>query len=59
MANSTDPDQLLLQKPTDLGLHCLKRQGISGFSRTRVKIQIANNVDCDQCMDAHADLCLC
>ena len=27
----------LLQKPTDLDLHCLKRQGISGFSRTRVK----------------------
>ena len=29
---------LLLQKPTDLDLHCLQRQGISGFSRTRVKI---------------------
>ena len=27
----------LLQKPTDLNLHCLQRQGISGFSRTRVK----------------------
>ena len=27
----------LLQKPNDLGLHCLQRQGISGFSRTRVK----------------------
>ena len=26
---------LLLQKPTDLDLHCLQRQGISGFSRTR------------------------
>ena len=25
-----------LQKPTDLDLHCLQRQGISGFSRTRV-----------------------
>ena len=24
--------------PTDLDLHCLQRQGISGFSRTRVKI---------------------
>ena len=33
MANNTDPDQ----KPTDLDLHCLQRQGISGFSRTRVK----------------------
>ena len=28
----------LLKKPTDLDLHCLQRQGISGFSRTRVKI---------------------
>ena len=29
MTNSADPDQ----KPTDLDLHCLQRQG---FSRTRV-----------------------
>ena len=28
----------LLQKPTDLDLHCLQRQDISGFSRTRVKL---------------------
>ena len=28
----------LLQKPTDPDLHCLQRQGISGFSRTRVNI---------------------
>ena len=34
MANSADQD--LLKKPTDLDLHCLQRQGISGFSRTRV-----------------------
>ena len=27
----------LLQEPTDLDRHCLQRQGISGFSRTRVK----------------------
>ena len=33
-ANSVDPDQ---KKPTDLDLHYLQRQGISGFSRTRVK----------------------
>ena len=26
----------LLQKPTDLDLHCLWRQGLSGFCRTRV-----------------------
>ena len=27
----------LLKKPTDLDLHCLQKQGISGFSRTKVK----------------------
>ena len=27
----------LLQKPADLDLHCLQRQGISGFIRSRVK----------------------
>ena len=31
------PSERLLWKPTDLDLHCLQRQGISGFSRTRVK----------------------
>ena len=36
MANSADPDQLASYKPTDLDLHCLQRQDISGFSRTRV-----------------------
>ena len=35
MTNSADPDQLA-SKPTDLDLHCLQRQSISGFSRTRV-----------------------
>ena len=35
MANSADPDQL--KKPTGLDLHCLQRQGISGFSRAKVK----------------------
>ena len=38
MTNSADPDQFL-QKPTDLDLHCLQRQDISGFSRTRVKVK--------------------
>ena len=33
MANSADPDQLA----SDLDLHCLQRQAISGFSMTRVK----------------------
>ena len=30
----------LLQKPTDLDLHCLQMQGISGLSRTRVKVVV-------------------
>ena len=34
----------LLQKPTDLDLHCLQRQGVSGFSRTRVKIMSSRSV---------------
>ena len=39
MANSAEPDQLASSgKPTDLDLRCLQRQDISGFSRTRVKI---------------------
>ena len=33
----------LLQKPTDLDLYCLQRQGLSGFSRTRVKSWGHNN----------------
>ena len=36
MTNSADSDQLA---STDLDLHCLQRQGISWFSRTRVKCQ--------------------
>ena len=35
MANSADPD--ILMKPTNLDLHYLQRQGISGFNRTGVK----------------------
>ena len=27
-----------LLKPSDLDLHCLQRQGISGFNRTRVQL---------------------
>ena len=34
MTNSADSDQ----KPTDLDLHCFQMQGISRFSRTRVKV---------------------
>ena len=32
----------LLQKPTYLDLYCLQKQGISGFSRTRVKKNLLN-----------------
>ena len=42
MANSADPDQLASKKPTDLDLHSLQKQGISGFRRTRVNSKIAN-----------------
>ena len=35
MPSSADPNQLASEEPTDLDLHCLQRQGISGFSRTR------------------------
>ena len=39
----------LLQKPTDLDLHCLQRQSISGFRRTRVNLPLSsyNNVERD------------
>ena len=37
MTNSADPDQLASsEKPTNLDLHCLQKQDISRFSRTRV-----------------------
>ena len=36
----------LLQKPTDLDLHCLQRQCRSGFSRTRVKDTYLQLVSC-------------
>ena len=52
MANSADPDQLALQKPTDQDLHCLPKKDISGFSRTRVykkkrKEKIRNSINND------------
>ena len=36
MSNIVDPDRLL-KKPTDLDLHYLQKQGISGFSRTWIR----------------------
>ena len=41
MTNSIDPDQL-----SDLDLHCLQRQGISRFSRTRVNKKKETAIDC-------------
>ena len=34
LTNSADPELL---KPTDLDLHCLQRQDISGFRKIRIK----------------------
>ena len=33
----------LLKKPTDLELHCLQMQDLSGLSRTRVKVESSNS----------------
>ena len=51
MASSADPDQL-----ASSAVHCLQRQGMSGFRRTRVKMLIgmANNVDLDQTAPSEA-----
>ena len=40
----TDYDDMIMiyEKPTDLDLHCLQRQDISGFSRTRINQEHAN-----------------
>ena len=46
MANSADPDQLASWKPTDLDLHCLQIQCISGFSRTRVNEHLLLSLSC-------------
>ena len=42
MANSADPDQLA----SDLDLHCLQKQSISGFSRTRAKNKNGKELRC-------------
>ena len=44
MANSADPDQLASSEATDLDLHCLQRQDLSGFSRTRVNMSASSNL---------------
>ena len=59
---TADSDQLAsseVKKPTDLDLHCLQRQGISRFSRTRVKPQ-HKEVPCvpNQKSDQPAYLCI-
>ena len=62
MAHSADPDQLAssganLKKPTDLDLHCLQRQGISGFSRTRVNIALDKELFSTQLLFLHKNIC--
>ena len=44
-----------LQKPTDLDLHCLQRQGIARFSRTRVKIWSSLYLKCTGWITSSAD----
>ena len=47
MANSADPDQLASQKPTDLALHFLLRQGMSCSAKEGLSLYICDNVVCD------------
>ena len=44
MSNSADPDQLASSEANNLELHWLQKQGISGFSRTRVKISCGHQI---------------
>ena len=44
MTNSADLDQLLLQKSTDLDLHCLLRQGMSCSAREGLICMYAANI---------------
>ena len=55
----------LLKKPTDLDLHCLQRQGISGFSMTRVNELTLSDGSDDapavnekRCVLLHVALCM-
>ena len=63
MTNSAVPDQLAsseAQKPTDLDLHCLQRQDISGFSRTRVKLFSSSTTNVFICVPEFSmDRCNC
>ena len=44
MANSADPDQFA-SSSQQLELHCLQRQGISWFSRTKVNIKLYHKIN--------------
>ena len=52
--NSADPDQLA----SDLDLHCLQRQDISGFSRTRVNISSGSLVNSNGQLNALVEVSL-
>ena len=43
MTNSVNQIIWFLYKPADLDLHCLQRQGISRFNKTRVKLKVNTN----------------
>ena len=49
----------ILQKPTDLDLHCLQRQDISGFSRTRVNLLLTMTILCLPCGGSCREGTLC
>ena len=62
MTNSADPDQLASKKPTDLDLHCLQRQGISGLMLTQQRLRsvwVFMQSDQSSFSNAQADLNLC
>ena len=42
MTNSADQISWLLQKPTDLDLHCLLRQGVSCLAREGLIVVLSN-----------------
>ena len=48
----------LLKKPTDFDIHCFQRQGISGFSMTRVKMATSLGTNAVFVMRVHCNCAL-
>ena len=44
MTNCEDPDQLASQKPTDLDLHCLQRQGIIKIQHEQINMSLDDRI---------------